>query len=158
MSTRPPSSETAAIHDQKNQKGAGVLLYCSVTKRMLLGRRGMDCSSPETWAPFGGMVDPGEVPYGAALREVWEEAGVRIIPGTKGLITDPVYVNRDEATGFEFYTYLCVLNIEPQVTINDESSGYCWFRFDDLPEKLHPGFKELLESDAGRFMIKQISK
>lgn len=146
-----PSVETAAVHDEQDQAGAGVLLVALDTKRVLLGCRGQICSNPETWAPFGGMVDPGETPLQAAVRELSEEAGIELrtfedtLP--QGFIKHPLYVNENAETSFKFYTYLCALPFEPEVIINKESSGYCWFQLDALPmDTLHPGFAELIQN------------
>lgn len=139
------SFEPAAIHDQVGRKGAGVLLLCLRSKRILLGKRGTDCASPLTWAPFGGMVEDGEDPAVAALRELHEEAGVLL---RSTVTATPVYVNRDLKTGFEFHTFVATCQSEPVVTINHESSGYGWFfpYSEDMPQPLHPGFAELLLS------------
>jgi 8-oxo-dGTP pyrophosphatase MutT (NUDIX family) len=59
--------------------------------RLLLVRR---CDSG-TWEFPGGRVDVGESAPAAAVRETWEEAGVRIrVTGLVGLFTDPQHVVR----------------------------------------------------------------
>ncbi|OIJ27175.1 NUDIX hydrolase [Nocardioides luteus] len=47
------------------------------------------------WTSIGGAIDPGEDPLGAAVRELWEEAGVRVSPET---LIGPVQTHEDEFT------------------------------------------------------------
>ena len=48
------------------------------------------------WGSPGGHVDPGEDANEAALREVWEEAGLRVeLVGPKGWIKSDTETNRD---------------------------------------------------------------
>lgn len=146
--------ETSARHDLTNAAGAGILVYCASTRRVLLGLRGMDAESPETWCPFGGMVDPGETPEQAALREVQEEAGLRIDPNA---LLGCLYVNHDMRNGFKFYTYVAVLLKEDPVTVEtEEMSGYGWFRVGRMPKHLHPGFYELLQNTEAQAKIQRV--
>jgi len=154
IKTRPRSCETAAIHDQVNRSGAGVLLLCTSSRRILLGKRGPDCANALTWAPFGGMVEPHENPHEGALRELYEEAGIR----TTLFSRSPIYVNEDIATGFRFYTFLGLCAREPQVMLNEESSGYGWFKpyTADMPAPQHPGFAEAIQSAAVRAWLEPV--
>lgn len=146
--TLRPSSEKSSYHDLTNQAGAGVLLLCSSTRRFLLGRRGAECASPLTWAPFGGMVEPGEHPRDAAVRELYEEARIR--PDT--VLPTPLYTSVQPKDNFTFYTYLAVCWREYEVSINAESSDYGWFQLfpDGQPYPLHPGFAALIADTAVR--------
>lgn len=133
----------AAIHNEENRSGAGVLVLSAKTKRFLLSKRGMNCSSPETWAPFGGMVEIGEDTRAAAVRELYEEARV-FIKDTDSLVDlEPLSIG---SRGFVFYTYLAVVDDEPMVQINEESSGFAWFQHGAMNHQpnLHPGFEYLL--------------
>lgn len=144
----PPSREKAAMHDTENQKGAGIIVVCTSTRRILMSKRGLICAYPEYWAPFGGMVEEGEDSLTAGLRELYEEAGIRIDLDDPQLVTDPWYVNQAR-NGFKFYSFVYASNIEPVVTLNAESSGYAWFKGSELPHPMHPGFEELLRSPQG---------
>jgi 8-oxo-dGTP pyrophosphatase MutT (NUDIX family) len=149
---RRRSKEVSALHDLNNRQGAGVLLICTKTRRMLLAKRGLAGAFPSTWAPFGGMVEPGEATIVGALREVQEEAGIGIGINDDGLIRDPIYVDKQGSFAFFTFAYLC--DFEPQVELNDESAGYGWFTLDEaktLP--LHPGMTRLLESPAGQLLL-----
>lgn len=156
------SFERSAIHDLNGRSGAGVLLIATDTRRILLAKRGLAGAYPSTWAPFGGMVDPGEVPIEAALRELQEEAGVALSPESPNLIREHVFVDtitsRDKAARpFSFYTFAYLSDFEPQVTLNAESAGYGWFTQDEAAALLlHPGFTRLLQSPAGELLSKYL--
>lgn len=57
--------------------GAGILPYCSATKRFLVGLRSQDVMIPGKWGIFGGMLDDSEIEESqieiGALRELEEE-------------------------------------------------------------------------------------
>ncbi|MFJ2755927.1 NUDIX hydrolase [Nocardioides sp. NPDC087217] len=45
------------------------------------------------WTSIGGAIDPGEDAVGAAARELWEEAGIRVQPEA---LVGPVQIHADE--------------------------------------------------------------
>lgn len=47
---------------------------------VLVGLRGPTCRNPNTWNLFGGSIDRGETPVQAAVREVFEETGMKVKP------------------------------------------------------------------------------
>lgn len=56
--------------------GAGILPLAATTGRVLLGERARPCDEPDTWAGFGGAVEPEDTSIeGTALREFTEETG-----------------------------------------------------------------------------------
>lgn len=119
---------------------------------MLLGKRGLEGAFPSTWAPFGGMVEPGEATLIGALRELSEEAGIGIGINDDGLIRDPIFV--DIQGSFSFFTFACLCDFEPQVELNAESAGYGWFTLEEAKGlHLHPGMTRLIESPAGQLLI-----
>lgn len=121
---------------------AGVLVYSLHTKRFLVGKRGLDGAEPDTWAPFGGKVEAGESVCSAALRELEEEAGLKLSP--QFVRSDALFVWRPNPS-FAFTTFLGWVGKEPELTISDESSGYQWVTLEDLRLlDLHPGFRVML--------------
>lgn len=89
----------------RSKVGTELLLMPSVTgmvwnrdRELLLIRQ--DANGP--WNLPGGLIDPGESPAQALVREVWEEAGVRIRPlRIVGVFGGPegfrkTYLNRDQ--------------------------------------------------------------
>src|SRR5947208_5297466 len=55
----------------------GVSCVVVTDDRRVLLVRTKECP---TWMPIGGMVEPGEEPADAAVREVREETGVDVVP------------------------------------------------------------------------------
>lgn len=106
---------------------------------VLLVRR----SDDGTWGPVTGIVDPGEHPVRAAVREVEEETSVRCV--VEALVwvnvTAPtVHVNGDHAQYLD-HTFRCrYLEGEPHPA-DDESLEARWFPVGDLPP-MRPIFRD----------------
>ncbi|MBF9069991.1 NUDIX hydrolase [Streptacidiphilus fuscans] len=102
--------------------------------RVLLTHR----SDNRRWALVAGIVEPGEEPADAAVREAWEEVGLRILPERlAGVGVDPpaVYPNGDQVQYLNL-TFRCrVLSGEARVN-DDESLAVGWFAVDALPDDL----------------------
>lgn len=98
---------------------------------LLLGRR----SDTGKWALIGGMLDPGEQPAAAVIREVLEETGVRVMPErlTGVYLTRIVsYPNGDRAQ-YIITAFRCrPVEGEPRVA-DDESLEVRYFPLDALP-------------------------
>jgi ADP-ribose pyrophosphatase YjhB (NUDIX family) len=87
------------------------------------------------WAPVTGIVDPGEHPARAAVRETLEETGVECV--VEGLawvnVTEPtVHVNGDHAQYLD-HTFRCRYARGRARVADDESSEVRWFPVDRLP-------------------------
>ncbi|MFJ2788330.1 MULTISPECIES: NUDIX hydrolase [unclassified Streptomyces] len=102
-------------------------------RRVLLQRR----SAGGAWTPLSGIVEPGEPPAVAAVREVEEETGVRVVVERLAAVTHspPVrHGNGDRAQYFEV-VFACRPadgGQEPRVC-DDESAEVAWFPLDALP-------------------------
>ena len=66
----------AATSPSRSDMSHAIALAVIINPRgVLLGRR------PDgTWTFLGGKIEPGEIPEDAAIREVFEETGLRVIP------------------------------------------------------------------------------
>ncbi len=98
---------------------------------VLLVRRSDDGS----WSPVTGIVDPGEHPAVAAVREVLEETGVRCVVEELVWVnvTEPtVHVNGDHAQYLD-HTFRCRYVDGTPRAADDESLEARWCRLDDLP-------------------------
>ncbi len=87
------------------------------------------------WTPVNGIVDPGESPHRAAVREVFEEAGV--VVDVERLVwvnvTDVVtYPNGDRAQYLD-HTFRCRWVEGHPVQDAEEVLGARWCPVDDLP-------------------------
>ncbi|MGC9535770.1 NUDIX hydrolase [Streptomyces sp. UG1] len=100
--------------------------------RVLLGQR----ADNGKWTVISGIPDPGEQPAEAAVREVYEETGVRCVTERVVLVRsghEITYPNGDKCQ-FMDITFRCrAVGGEARVN-DDESVQVGWFEVDALPE------------------------
>ncbi|MGF1431718.1 NUDIX hydrolase [Kitasatospora sp. LaBMicrA B282] len=100
--------------------------------RVLLGRR----ADTGGWALPGGIIDPGEQPAEAAVRECLEETGVVAVPEllTSVTVSPPVTYPNGDHTRYLELTFRCRA-VGGEARVNDEESlEVGWFTQDALPE------------------------
>ncbi len=97
---------------------------------ILLGQR----SDNHRWSVIAGMMDPGEQPADAVVREVYEETAVHIaIDRLAGVALHEVtYPNGDLCHMVNTWFRCRAVGGEARVN-DDESSAVGWFAPDDLP-------------------------
>ena len=111
---------------------SGVTAVVVRDAEVLLVRR----SDNAAWTPVTGIIDPGEEPATAAVREVDEETGVRARPDRLVWVhvTGPVvYANGDETQYLDLVFRLSWLSGEP-VPLDGENTEASWFALDAMPE------------------------
>lgn len=120
--------------------------------RVLLGQR----ADNQEWALISGIPDPGEQPAACAVREVYEETGVRCIPERVVLVrsgNEVTYPNGDKCQ-FMDITFRCrAVGGEARVN-DDESLQVGWFELDALPkmrERQHFRIKQALSDEPTWF-------
>jgi ADP-ribose pyrophosphatase YjhB (NUDIX family) len=100
--------------------------------RVLLGRR----ADIGVWTLPGGIIDPGEQPADAAVREVFEETAVVAVPETLtsiGVSPQLTYLNGDQVQYLE-YCFRCRA-VGGQARVHDgEMAEVGWHALDQLPE------------------------
>jgi 8-oxo-dGTP pyrophosphatase MutT (NUDIX family) len=100
--------------------------------RLLLTRR----QDTGRWALIGGIVEPGEQPAAAAVREVLEETGiVAVIERLVAVIADPPtqYPNGDQVQFLTFTFLLRQIGGHAAVS-DDENLEVSWFHANARPE------------------------
>jgi ADP-ribose pyrophosphatase YjhB (NUDIX family) len=109
--------------------------------RLLMQRRAIE-PWLGAWSVPGGFCDEGEDVEAAAVREAYEEAGVRIeLTGYVGHWVDLYRPGTDEG---DDPTYCCVSYFHarvlgpPELRIDSESDDVGWFAPDELPRPLAP--------------------
>jgi 8-oxo-dGTP pyrophosphatase MutT (NUDIX family) len=126
------------IADLRAELGHRRLLLPGVTAvvfddagRVLLGER----ADNGQWALIAGVMDPGEQPAETAVREVYEETAVQVVPERiTSVLTQPTttYPNGDQCDYVDI-TFRCrAVGGEARVN-DDESLAVGWFSLDDLP-------------------------
>ena len=135
---------------EKKKIGAGILMVDLSSGKILLGRRDLNSSNPNTWSIFGGTYDEKDGhPKETAKREFREETKIDI---PYQISTVPIHIYNDNQ--ITFYTYAGLVNSQFQVKLSDESLGYGWFELDTLPKNLLPGF--LITLNEKHDLIKNI--
>jgi 8-oxo-dGTP pyrophosphatase MutT (NUDIX family) len=98
------------------------------------------------WGIPGGLLEPGEDPAEAVMREILEETGLHVTPqrivgvygGKDHLIT---YPNGDQVAVTSI-TFLCHVTGGEVCMDQDETIGLHWYAFDALPENMLPHHRE----------------
>lgn len=99
--------------------------------RLLLGRR----ADNGAWALPGGIVEPGEEPADAAIREIFEETAVIAEPAALVAVTlsaETTYANGDTVQYLDLLFRCRAVGGSAQVN-DSESTAVQWYRLDELP-------------------------
>jgi ADP-ribose pyrophosphatase YjhB (NUDIX family) len=117
--------------------GVGTIFVSTKTNRVLLNLRAQHKTHPIYWSLWGGMMEEGEQPKDALLRELFEEMG--FVPDIKKIYPFDVYQSKDKH--FKYYSFLTIVEDEFVPELNAESCGYCWISLGEWPRPMHQGAK-----------------
>lgn len=124
------------------RSGAGAVIVCRETGRLLIPKRSAFVNEPGTWGTWGGAIDEGENPREAVKRELEEESGYY---GEMKIV--PLHVF-EHNSGFKYYNFLILVEEEFEPQLNWETERYGWFNLNELPKPLHFGFKGILTNSG----------
>jgi 8-oxo-dGTP pyrophosphatase MutT (NUDIX family) len=124
-------------------KAVGVWFRSRDTGRYLYLLRN-DVKHPSTWALPGGKLEPGETLLGGMERECIEELGS--FPTYKRLIPLEKFTSSDG--GFEYHTWVCVVDTEFVPRLNHEHLGHAWIDAGTWPRPMHPGLWNTINLQA----------
>jgi 8-oxo-dGTP pyrophosphatase MutT (NUDIX family) len=127
---------------------SGALIYSLKTERFLFLLRN---GNKNDWGLVGGGVEDGETSWEGLQREIREEIGEREIIKTLPLET---FVSNDG--GFNYHTYMCLIEEEFVPILNDEHVGYAWVDWDKWPKPLHRGLRNTLQSRINKTKIETV--
>lgn len=87
------------------------------------------------WTPVTGIIDPGEEPAVAAVREVEEEASVRARPESLVWVrvTEPVVYSNGDVTQYLDLVFRLAWIAGDPAPGDDENTEAAWFALDALP-------------------------
>jgi len=111
---------------------SGVTAVVLKDDQLLLVRR----ADNGAWTPVTGIIDPGEQPADAAVREVAEEADVRVVPerlAGVGVTEVVIYPNGDQSQYLDL-TFLMRWTSGDPHPADGENTRAEWFPMDALPE------------------------
>ena len=126
------------VLELRRQVGDAVLWLPAVTAvirradELLLVRR----SDNGIWAPVTGILDPGEEPAAAAVREAHEETGVEIRVDRLAAVTSGIevtHVNGDRAVYLD-HAFACTWVSGEAYVADDESVDVRWWPIAGLPD------------------------
>ena len=125
------------MNTEATKIGVGTLFISKQTERVLLNLRAPYKTHGMCWSLWGGMIEGGETPKEALLRELTEEMGY--VPDIEKIYPFDVYQSRDKH--FKYYSFVCIVDEEFIPVLNKESCGYCWINLGEWPKPMHQGAK-----------------
>lgn len=131
--------------------GAFILMLDPITSKTLLGLRSHETEwNPNTWCPFGGTIETGEIPQETAIREYLEET--QIERDAYQMSREPIYVKESiDSDGHihSMFLYLGILQGGITPTINNEHQDFMWCDIKDIPTlELHPIMVDVFTDDS----------
>jgi 8-oxo-dGTP diphosphatase len=118
---------------QKEMKKSAVCGIVIGDMILLLKRQYRDGKS-NGWCIPGGKVEPGETTLEGAIRETFEETGIKV--------SDLIYVGESPSGSGEFMVscyYTTMDSIQPVILSEREHSEYFWVTFDKLDNFIQAG-------------------
>jgi len=157
--TKPAAQPTSIPEKKKIGIGIGILLMKE--GKILLGKRHDDPIKADselhgegTWTMPGGKLDYGETFEDGAVRETFEETGIRLNK------TRIICLNEDKNIYAHYVTiglYCDDFEGEPKVMEPDEITEWRWFAIEEMPKNLFEPTRNVLRNYlANKFYIEKI--
>ena len=109
------------------------------------------------WSPVCGIIDPGEDPHVAAIREAAEEAGVEIAVERLAWlnVTEPVVYPNGDVTQYIDHTFRCRWISGDPVPADGEATDARFFALDALPPmpRMHAERLEVVLADCAETVL-----
>lgn len=139
--------------DKIVKAGFGILIM-NDKNQILFGKRNDDPIKADSalrgegsWCIPGGKMDYGETFEEGIIREAYEETGIKVKK------PEVIGVNNDKNKFAHFVTVALLAKEwegEPKVMEPDEITEWKWFDQDNLPEKIFPPSKKILDNHLAK--------
>lgn len=134
------------------KQSVGTVFFAKSTKRFLFLLRS-ETSFENTWAFVGGKVESGESSLEALYRETIEETGLE----RKANKIIPIEKFTNDKKGFEYHTFVSIVDEEFIPILNSEHKGYAWTTIEGWPKPLHPGVFNTIQAEEIKKKIATIT-
>ena len=131
---------------------AGVILISKNTRRFALALRSRFVSNPYTFSAIGGLVDKGETPKEAIIRESKEEFGLEINE------SDLIPLDKSEKIGLEYWLFAYFVEDEIKLIPQDNENLRVEWRYYDQWTHLHPKLKQCMDQKHMKQLFSNYSK
>lgn len=108
--------------------------YIEVNGTILLMERASNSQEGNTWGVPAGKIEKGETPHQAAIRELFEETAIKVLPSLVKEI-GTLYVQKPKGN-YVYHMFQVHLNEIPKVKLSPEHTQYLWANNQDI-ERLH---------------------
>lgn len=82
------------------------------------------------WNGLGGKLEPGETPEECAMREIWEESGIKVKNlHWKGFLTFPQFANQED-----WYAFVFIADADQEMIIDSNEGELRWIPNDKILE------------------------
>jgi 8-oxo-dGTP diphosphatase len=117
--------------------GAWAVIYCVATGTFLFGKRSSVVNKGGSWNFFGGRADNGEPPRAALVRELAEEAGLKVKDEELIELHWVPSISDDGSFVRDMHYYLLLLDSDFVPYLNFEHSDFRWFKHNELPTRFN---------------------
>jgi 8-oxo-dGTP diphosphatase len=127
----------------------GVAVIIRHNHKVLLCLR-IGAHGQNTWALPGGHMEAGETPEVTALREIYEETGLKINNLIRGPYTNDIFIQED----LHYITLFLIADWQSGEVENkevDKCLEWRWFEWNNLPEPLFLPVANLLKTGFDPF-------
>lgn len=119
--------------------GVGVIIIRN--GKVLMGKR-IGSHGRGSWSPPGGHVEFNEDPEDTAVRETFEETGLKVHSPRFVAITSDIY--KKEKKHYITLYYICKYRSgEARIMEPDKFEGWGWFKWNKLPTPIFLAIKDL---------------
>ncbi|MBN9289093.1 MAG: NUDIX domain-containing protein [Gammaproteobacteria bacterium] len=133
--------------------GIGVLIF-NDEQKILLGKR-KNAHGENTWGPPGGHLEWGESFQECAIRETYEETGLKISNLKVVGVTNDIFSESNMHYVSIFLKAHCHIGQSAQILEPDKVSVWRWFELSCLPNNLFLPLHNLIknEYEEGKFSL-----